>query len=148
MKSLILAATIAICGAVTLTHAQQGALSAADKQRRIDTENELQSIAIVERKVMMPMPDGVRLATDIYRPTEQVPFPVLLMRSPYGKEDIAIYARTFVQAGYAVVIQEILRDKIYLDASDQVQTRGGPGDVVRRAMMGDISGDLGAGGED
>ena len=31
-------------------------------------ENELQSIAVVERKVMMPMPDGVRLATDIYRP--------------------------------------------------------------------------------
>ncbi|SRR5260370_41152594 len=48
-----------------------------------------------------------------------------------------------------IVIQEILQDKIYLDASDQVQTRGNhPGDIVRRAMMGDISGDLGGGSDD
>jgi len=46
----------------------------------------------------------------------------------------------------AIVIQEILQDKIYLDATGQVQTRGmGPGDAVRRAMMGDISGDMGGG---
>ena len=46
----------------------------------------------------------------------------------------------------AVVIQEILQDKIYLDASGQVQTRGmTAGDVARRAMLGDISADLGGG---
>jgi DNA-directed RNA polymerase subunit omega len=46
----------------------------------------------------------------------------------------------------AIVIQEILQDKIYLDASGQVQARGGsPADAVRRAMLGDISADLGAG---
>ena len=47
----------------------------------------------------------------------------------------------------AVVIQEILQDKIYLDTSGQVQLRGGPGtdDAARRAMMGDISTDLGGG---
>ncbi len=61
---------------------------------------------LIEKNVMVRMRDGVHLATDIYRPTEQDPFPVLLMRSPYGKEDIAIYARAFVQAGYAVVIQD------------------------------------------
>ena len=42
----------------------------------------------------------------------------------------------------SIVIQEILQDKIYLDASEQVQTRGSAGDVARRAMMGDISADL------
>jgi DNA-directed RNA polymerase subunit omega len=43
-----------------------------------------------------------------------------------------------------IVVQEILQDKIYLDASNQVQMRGaGPGDAERRAMMGDISADLG-----
>ena len=67
-RHLILATLVAATGAGALLSAQQGSLSAADKQRRIDTENELQSIAVVERKVMMPMPDGVRLATDIYRP--------------------------------------------------------------------------------
>ncbi len=46
----------------------------------------------------------------------------------------------------ATVIQEILQDKIYLDASGQVQSRGpSANDAVRRAMLGDISGDLGGG---
>jgi DNA-directed RNA polymerase subunit omega len=49
----------------------------------------------------------------------------------------------------AVVVQEILQDKIYLDASGQVQSRGmGPGDIVRRAMLGDVSGDLSSAGDD
>src|SRR5262249_55976140 len=47
----------------------------------------------------------------------------------------------------SIVIQEILQDKIYLDMSGQLQTRGaGPGDAARRAMLTDIS-DAG-GGED
>jgi DNA-directed RNA polymerase subunit omega len=46
----------------------------------------------------------------------------------------------------AAVIQEILQDKIYLDASGAVQTRGmSAGDMARRAMLGDISSDLGGG---
>jgi DNA-directed RNA polymerase subunit omega len=49
----------------------------------------------------------------------------------------------------AVVVQEILQDKIYLDASGEVQSRGmGPGDIVRRAMLGDVSGDLSSAGDD
>jgi DNA-directed RNA polymerase subunit omega len=48
----------------------------------------------------------------------------------------------------AVVIREIMEDKIYLDNSGQVQTRGLTAhDAARRAMLGDISADLG-GGED
>ena len=35
-----------------------------------------------------------------------------------------------------IVIQEILQDKIYLDASEAVQTRMGPGDMTRRAYDG------------
>ena len=45
-----------------------------------------------------------------------------------------------------IVIQELLQDKTYLDNSGQVQTRGlSAGDVARRAMLGDISSDLGGG---
>jgi DNA-directed RNA polymerase subunit omega len=44
----------------------------------------------------------------------------------------------------AIVIQEILHDKIYLDASGEVQARGlSAADAARRAMMGDTSADLG-----
>jgi len=40
----------------------------------------------------------------------------------------------------AIVIQEILQDKIYLDTSGQVQVRGtSAGDAARRAMLTDIS---------
>jgi DNA-directed RNA polymerase subunit omega len=39
----------------------------------------------------------------------------------------------------AIVIQEIMQDKIYLDQAGELQTRGGPGDAARRAMMTDIS---------
>ncbi len=47
----------------------------------------------------------------------------------------------------AIVIQEILQDKIFLDASGQLQTRGAAaGDPARRAMLTDISD--GAAGDD
>ena len=48
----------------------------------------------------------------------------------------------------AIVIQEILQDKIFLDTSNEVQTRGGPGDPARCAMMGDVSADLGSAADD
>ena len=49
----------------------------------------------------------------------------------------------------AIVIQEIPQNKIYLDASDQLQLRGNtPGDAARRAMLGDVSSDLGGFGDD
>ncbi|MFM7150337.1 MAG: DNA-directed RNA polymerase subunit omega [Gemmataceae bacterium] len=47
----------------------------------------------------------------------------------------------------AIVIQEILQDKIYLDASGEVQSRGSEQEMVRRAMLSDVSGHLGGGDE-
>jgi hypothetical protein len=57
--SLALLSATAIVGAQ-----QQGTLTAAERTRRIETEHELQSLAVVERKVMMPM----RMAS-VSRPT-------------------------------------------------------------------------------
>ena len=45
---------------------------------------EVQEIAIIEQKVMMPMRDGIRLATDIYRPKTDKPVPVIFSRTPYN----------------------------------------------------------------
>ena len=44
---------------------------------------------IRERNVMVPMRDGVRLATDIYRPDAPGRFPALVTRGPYGKDGYA-----------------------------------------------------------
>src|SRR3989441_9629045 len=114
-RYLILATIVATIAAVAIVRAQQGALTAAEKTRRWDTENELQSLAIVERKVMMPMPDGVRLATDIYRPKNATgKVPTIWVRTPYnfnfwdvhnGVPAAMTAVLTAVKRGYAYVVQ-------------------------------------------
>ena len=41
---------------------------------------------VAEYNVMVPMRDGVRLSTDIYRPGREGRYPVLLVRDPYSKD--------------------------------------------------------------
>lgn len=101
--------------AAPLAQAQQGALSAAERQKRIDTEKELQALAIVERKLMLPMRDGVRLATDVYRPRNAAgPVPIVFVRTPYnfnywdvrnGVPADMSRALEAVKRGYALVLQ-------------------------------------------
>src|SRR5205823_2573344 len=67
---------------------------------------------LIDKNVMVPMRDGVGLATDVYRLDGATPAPVLLTRTPYDKEDAVVDSNTFdilraVQAGYAVVIQDV-----------------------------------------
>jgi putative CocE/NonD family hydrolase len=48
-------------------------------------EKELESVAIIERKVMVPMRDGKRMATDIYRPKDtSKKYPIIFVRTPYN----------------------------------------------------------------
>ncbi len=101
---------------VTVVPAQQGGgLSPAEQQRRRDLEAELQSVAVVERKVMMPMRDGIRLATDIYRPKDaKGPVPIVFSKTPYNfnywdvrnrvPADMST-ALAWVKRGYAYVVQ-------------------------------------------
>ncbi|MBM3877970.1 MAG: CocE/NonD family hydrolase [Verrucomicrobia bacterium] len=58
----------------------------------------------VERDVAVPMRDGVVLRADVFRPGEGGPFPVLVTRTPYGKQGKKFDA--FVKAGYIVVSQD------------------------------------------
>jgi putative CocE/NonD family hydrolase len=54
-------------------------------EKRKAIENELQSIAVVDRKLMIPMRDGVRIATDIYRPKDtSKKYPTIFVRTPYN----------------------------------------------------------------
>jgi predicted acyl esterase len=60
------------------------------------------------REEMVPMRDGVRLATSIYLPEGPGPWPVVLTRTPYGKD--MMYGpsthKQFLDAGYARVVQD------------------------------------------
>src|SRR5690348_5817958 len=54
-------------------------------RQRWDREHELESIAVIDRKVMVPMRDGVRMATDVYRPKNASgPVPIVFVRTPYN----------------------------------------------------------------
>ena len=44
----------------------------------------LDSIAVIDQKVMVPMRDGIRLATDIYRPKGEGKYPIVFSRTPYN----------------------------------------------------------------
>ncbi|TDQ32564.1 CocE/NonD family hydrolase [Zeaxanthinibacter enoshimensis] len=75
---------------------------------------ELTAIAVVEQKVMMPMRDGIRLATDIYRPKTEEKVPVIFSRTPYNfdswqegefKDRHIKSALQAVKRGYAYVVQ-------------------------------------------
>ena len=53
--------------------------------QREQGEKELESIAIIDRKLMLPMRDGVRLATDVYRPKNASgKVPTIFVRTPYN----------------------------------------------------------------
>lgn len=70
---------------------------------------------------MVPMRDGIGLATSLHLPEGPGPFPVVLERTPYGRDEISrsevtvanptpitrdALAKTFTDAGYAVVYQD------------------------------------------
>ena len=63
---------------------------------------------IVEQNVMVKMPDGTGIATDIYRPDAEGTFPAMIERTPYDKstasrvEDAAYFAKR----GYVFIYQD------------------------------------------
>jgi len=58
--------------------------------------------------IMMPMRDGVRLATDIWYPRGRGPWPVVLIRTPYGRPDELDWeAKRLLDHGYVIVIQNL-----------------------------------------
>ena len=101
--------------ALAVARAQQALLTPAQKEQRLQTEKELESLAVIERKLLMPMRDGVRLATDIYRP-KNAPgkVPTIWVRTPYnfnfwdirnGVPADMTTILTAIQRGYAYVLQ-------------------------------------------
>lgn len=56
----------------------------------------------------VPMRDGVSLAANVFHPAGTGRFPVILIRTPYGKgKELPKNYRLFVENGYAVVLQDV-----------------------------------------
>lgn len=62
-------------------------------------------------QVMVPMRDGVRLATDIFLPRSATPVPTILVRLPYDKSSafaaMSEVASRMTDRGYAFVVQDV-----------------------------------------
>lgn len=62
---------------------------------------------VEELDVRIPMRDGIRLSTNIYRPKEPGAYPVLLQRTPYGNGGSGNkQAHFFAERGYVFAVQD------------------------------------------
>jgi hypothetical protein len=68
---------------------------------------------VVERNLLIPLADGVRLAADLYRPTGSGPWPALLDFLPYHKDgrggrlEVEAVNRHFAARGYAALTVDL-----------------------------------------
>ena len=77
---------------------------------------------------MLEMRDGVRLATDVYLPDGAGPWPVLLVRTPYGRDALSGMGVDYSEVGLAVVTQD-LRGRYDSEGTDMVFTSDGHGEL-------------------
>jgi len=91
-KQILLAAIFIATLAVVLSNRpqgvdaqQRGGLTPEQIAQRDSVEAELQSIAVVDRKVMVAMRDGKRMAADVYHPKDTSrKYPTVFSRTPYN----------------------------------------------------------------
>jgi predicted acyl esterase len=57
--------------------------------------------------VKVPMRDGIKLATNVYLPGGNGPWPVLVTRTPYNKDGTDRTAARITRAGYVLVSQDV-----------------------------------------
>ncbi len=63
---------------------------------------------LMEMNVKIPMRDGIKLAANIFRPSAEGQFPVILIRTPYGKEPTKYsdQGKYFARRGYVYVVED------------------------------------------
>jgi len=73
------------CASALSDFAQQAPTDAQLIAKRNALEKELESVAIIDRKLMIPMRDGKRMAADVYRPKDTAKkYPIIFVRTPYN----------------------------------------------------------------
>ena len=112
----LVAAPFALAFAVAPVTAQRrGQVDLTElRARRNQIEQELEAAAVIQRKLMVPMRDGVRLATDVYYPKGGATYGTIFSRTPYNfnfwdvrngaPRDMSTILDA-VRRGYAYVVQ-------------------------------------------
>ncbi len=66
---------------------------------------------MIDKNVMIPLRDGTKLAADIYRPAKDGRYPVIVVRTPYGKSKkehkYDLQGGIFASHGYVTIIQDV-----------------------------------------
>ncbi len=101
---------------------------------------EAQYEVTVEADVMVPMRDGVRLATDVYLPVQdgkplRKKLPVILERRPYNKDGCRGSGRYYAARGYAFVAQDT-RGRYKSEGVWHMLTDDGPDGTDTAAWIG------------
>ena len=86
---------------LALALASTACVAATPRERQLER---LKRLAVVEANVMVPLRDGVRMATDVVRPKGDAKVPAILMRTPYRKN---LGGAGLVAQGYAFVGQDV-----------------------------------------
>ncbi len=116
--SLLCTATVGLTGVTPLVAQPQTANRDSLIAHRWEIERELQDVAIVERKIMLPMRDGVRLATDIYRPRNASgPVPTIFVKTPYNFNYWDV--RTGAPRDMSAALQAVKRGYAYVDQNER-----------------------------
>jgi putative CocE/NonD family hydrolase len=85
LRTLVVVTALSTVSGVSAFAQARAPLDTALIARRERIEKELESVAIIDRKVMVPMRDGARMAADIYRPKNASgPVPIIFVRTPYN----------------------------------------------------------------
>lgn len=85
IRNLVLAAACVLAFVSGVFSQARGADDAETRAKRNAIESELESVAVIDRKVMVPMRDGKRMAADIYRPKDaSKKYPIIFSRTPYN----------------------------------------------------------------
>lgn len=95
---------------------------------------------VLEKNVMVPMRDGVLLATDVYRPAkdgvaQNEPLPVILTRLPYNKDGAKTAGAYYATHGYVFVAQDT-RGRYKSEGVWHMLTDDGPDGVDCAAWIG------------
>ena len=62
----------------------------------------------IKRDILCPMRDGITLATDIFFPSGDGPFPVIFERTPYDKNNShCAGTEDYIKRGYVMVVQDV-----------------------------------------
>ena len=116
---LVAIAAIGIAGAPAPTHAQRGGQRDTMLVRRRDSlEKALEAIAIVDRKLMVPMRDGARMQFDVSRPKNATGgVPAIFVRTPYNMNfwDINLGA----PADMTAQLEAVKRGYAYVGANER-----------------------------